>query len=120
MAFQVELATRGKVEEEERKKQAEEDEENNYDITSFLRDARKFKPKSLKHGSFRKMGTQYFKLSQAPTGRVLRRGTTFEYPSEEMSKTPVKKKTNTIRKQGTATESKTRKNSLLLGGAKED
>jgi hypothetical protein len=97
-----------------------EEDDSKYEIGNFLKEARKWKLKAMKHSSFRRMTTVPFKLSVAPAGKMVRRGTTFELLNEE-AKTPVKKKQNaTSRKIGAATESKARKSSLLSGGSKEE
>jgi hypothetical protein len=66
---------RGKNEEEERKKKAEEDEENKYDISSFLRETRKWKPKGLKGGPVRR-GTTFIKLQVSGKQAPLKKAST--------------------------------------------
>lgn len=131
MDFQKKLAIREKQELEERKKRVEDDEDSKYDMASFLAESKRWRQKAGKF-PYRQSNGKTYSSSKSLIGGSL--STLKKLPLGSLSdghndsKTPLKKKsTLTSKKSSNNTGfqneidfAKQRKNSILIGGSKDD
>jgi len=126
--FRKQLVVREKIEAEERKKRVDDEEESKYDMASFLAESKKWRQKA----------TKYPHLNRRPLGGMS--GSKASLNSGGSGKTPISKmnsdnnigekstlkKTKTIKPKANHSNisesdfSKNRKNSLIVGGSKDE
>jgi len=125
--FIKKLALREKEEAEERKKRSDDDEESKYDMASFLAESKRWRKTGGKYNFNRKGPISSLSSGKQiqSSGAGLKRTVTQSLADEKVA---LKKKNTMIPKKnqtngGLGTEidfAKQRKNSLLIGGSKEE
>ena len=126
--FRKQLVVREKIEAEERKKRVDDEEESKYDMASFLAESKKWRQKA----------TKYPHLNRRPLGGMssskasLNSGGSGKTPISKMNsdnnigEKSTLKKTKTIKPKANHSNisesdfSKNRKNSLIVGGSKDE